>query len=171
MFFFPSSRLTFMWNRTIVFLGTMNRWLCREIWYGCLKCHHQQCFFLFFSFLLGWTLRLKCHCLFSFSLMFLLNFTHLTCFVHKIWIVALVRPTCVMASNFTLRPAESYCECFREVKINWQYSGSGKVHIIAENKYGLLSKDTASFISKHNNISLSHALTHKKFSILQSSIL
>lgn len=42
-----------MWNRTIVFFGAMNCWLCREIWYGCLKCHRQQRFY-FFPFLFTW---------------------------------------------------------------------------------------------------------------------
>lgn len=48
-------------------------------------------------FLHGWLFRLKCHCLCSFSLMFLLNFTHLTCSVHKIWIILtdFTRPPCV----------------------------------------------------------------------------
>lgn len=48
-------------------------------------------------FLHGWSFRLKCHCLCSFSLMFLLNFTHLTCSVHKMWIIltGFTGPPCV----------------------------------------------------------------------------
>lgn len=66
-------------------------------------------------FLNGWSFRLKCHCLCSFSLMFLLNFTHLTWSVHEIWIIF---------TGFT-RPCVSTCTCGCSHKYAWQNTRNG----------------------------------------------
>lgn len=79
-------------------------------------------------FLHGWSFRLKCHCLCSFSLMFLLNFTHLTCSVHKIWIIltGFTRPPCVSTCTHVIAHAspQHLCDVYRGMQrdILWWHS-------------------------------------------------
>lgn len=97
---FSSLYLTFMSKKKEIYLSSL-LWVV-----GVTKTIHAMPLSTML-FLHGWSFRLKCHCCCSFSLMFLLNFTQLTCSVHKIWIIltAFTRPPCVSTCT---------CDCMHQ---------------------------------------------------------